>query len=179
MATIDNSVARMNKLLQQLQSGDTAGPRQRVRIAAAVGDAIERCRAREPVPELVDESDDLQVWIDRERFTTVLAHLIRNAQEATSRQGHVNVRVAMADNGALIEIADDGCGMDPDFVRERLFRPFDTTKGSKGMGIGAYQARMFVVEAGGSLRVESAPGEGARFFIQLPIHEPGTAIPIP
>ena len=84
MATIDNSVARMNKLLQQLQSGETAGPRQRVRVAAAVADAVERCRSREPVPELVDESDDLHVWIDRERFTTVLAHLIRNAQEATA-----------------------------------------------------------------------------------------------
>ena len=69
---------------------------------------------------------------------------------------------------SLIEIADDGCGMDPEFVRDRLFRPFDTTKGSKGMGIGAYQARMFVVESGGSLRVESEPGQGTRFFIRLP-----------
>lgn len=179
MATIDNSVARMNKLLQQLQSGETAGPRQRVRVAAAVADAVERCRTREPVPELVDESDDLQVWIDRERFTSVLAHLIRNAQEATTRDGQVTVRVAQADGGTLIEIADDGCGMEPEFVRERLFRPFDTTKGSKGMGIGAYQARMFVVDAGGSLRVESEPGQGTRFFIRLPVHDPGSAIPVP
>jgi len=179
MATIDNSVARMNKLLQQLQSGETSGPRQRVRVAAVVADAIDRCRAREPVPEIVDESDDQHVWIDRERFTSVLAHLIRNAQEATERDGRVTVRVAEGDGGALIEIADDGCGMDPDFVRDRLFRPFDTTKGSKGMGIGAYQARMFVVESGGSLRVESDPGEGTRFFIRLPVQDPGSAMPVP
>ncbi|MBL8201897.1 MAG: PEP-CTERM system histidine kinase PrsK [Chromatiales bacterium] len=179
MATIDNSVARMNKLLQQLQSGDTIGPRQRVRVVAAVTDAVERCRSREPVPELVDDSDDLHVWIDRERLTSVLAHLIRNAQEATTREGHVTVRVSEADNGALIEIADDGCGMAPEFVRDRLFRPFDTTKGSKGMGIGAYQARMFVVEAGGSLRVESEPGQGTRFFVRLPVQDPGSGIPAP
>lgn len=179
MATIDNSVARMNKLLQQLQSGETAGPRQRVRVAAAVADAVERCRSREPVPELADESDDLHVWIDRERLTAVLAHLIRNAQEATERDGHVKVRVALADGGVVIEVVDNGCGMEPEFVRERLFRPFDTTKGSKGMGIGAYQARTFVVEAGGSLRVESEPGQGTRVAIRLPVHDPGTAIPIP
>lgn len=179
MATIDNSVARMNKLLQQLQSGDTAGPRQRVRIGAAVADAVERCRSREPVAELVDETDDLQVWIDRERFTSVLAHLIRNAQEATARDGHVTVRVGQADSGVIIEIADDGCGMEPEFVRDRLFRPFDTTKGSKGMGIGAYQARMFIVESGGSVRVDSEPGRGTRFVIRLPVHDAGSAIPVP
>lgn len=178
MATIDNSVARMNKLLQQLQSGETSGPRQRVRLAAAVADAVERCKSREPVPEFVDESDDLHVWIDRERFTSVLAHLIRNGQEATRRDGRVTVHVTLADGGASIEIADDGCGMEPEFVRDRLFRPFDTTKGSKGMGIGAYQARMFVVESGGALRVESEAGRGTRFFIRLPVHDPGSAIPV-
>ena len=179
MATVDNSVSRMSKLLQQLQSGDTSGPRQRVRVAAVVAEAVERCRNREPAPELTDDSDDLHVWIDRERFVSVLGHLIRNAQEATRRDGHVRIRVAQADGGALIEIADDGCGMDAVFVRDRLFRPFDTTKGSKGMGIGAYQARMFVTDAGGSLKVESAPGEGTRFFVRLPVHDPGSAIPVP
>jgi len=178
IATIENSDARMSKLLQQLQSGETTGPRQRVGLGVAVADAVDRCRSREPVPELVDESNNLQVWLDRERLTAVLAHLIRNAQEATSRDGHVTVRVALADSGALIEIVDDGCGMEPEFIRTRLFRPFDTTKGNKGMGIGAYQARTFVVEAGGSLRVESEPGQGTRVAIRLPGQDPGTALPI-
>ncbi len=179
IATIENSVARMSKLLQQLQSGETAGPRQRVRVVAAVADAVERCRSREPVPEVIDESDDLHVWIDRERFTAILAHLIRNAQEATPRDGHVTVRLALADGGALIEVIDDGSGMESEFVRTRLFRPFDTTKGSKGMGIGAYQARTFVIEAGGSLRVESEPGQGTRVVIRVPVHDPQTAVPLP
>ena len=179
MATIDNSVARMNKLLQQLQSGEAGGPRQRVRLATAVADAVERCRSREPVPELSDQSDDLHVWIDRERLTAVLAHLIRNAQEATERDGHVTVSVALADGEALIEVVDDGAGMEAVFVRDRLFRPFDTTKGSKGMGIGAYQARTFVVEAGGSLRVESEPEQGTRFSIRLPLYDPVNALPVP
>lgn len=172
MATIDNSVLRMNKLLQQLQSGETTGTRQRVRAAAAVADAIERCQGREPVPQFGDAASDLLVWIDRERFTAVLVHLIRNAQEATARDGSVRVAVAVAGAGVEISIDDDGCGMDPEFIRTRLFRPFDTTKGSKGMGIGVYQARTLVTDAGGSLRVDSEPGVGTRFTIWLPLHAP-------
>lgn len=179
MATINNSVARMSKLLQQLQSGETSGPRQTVAAAAVVADAVERCGSREPFPELSIDADDVQIWIERERLTAVLAHLIRNAQEATDRDGRVSVEVSTVDSSLIIEIVDDGCGMEPEFVRTRLFRPFDTTKGSKGMGIGAYQARTFVAEAGGTLRVESEPGEGTRFVIRLPLHESDVEPPSP
>jgi signal transduction histidine kinase len=58
--------------------------------------------------------------------------------------------------------------MEPTFLRERLFRPFDSTKGSKGMGIGAYQAREFVRNAGGEITVESQAGQGTTFRISLP-----------
>jgi putative PEP-CTERM system histidine kinase len=173
MATIDNSVMRMNKLLQQLQSGETTGARQRVRAAAAVADAVERCQGREPVPQFSDMASDLQIWVDRERFTAVLAHLIRNAQEATAGDGSVSVAVSASEDGVVITIEDDGCGMEPEFIRTRLFRPFDTTKGSKGMGIGAYQARMLIIDAGGSLRVDSEPNVRTRFTICLPLYQPG------
>lgn len=174
MATIDNSVVRMNKLLQQLQSGETTGTRQRVRVSAAVADAVERCQGREPVPQFADTAPALQVWIDRERFTAVLVHLIRNAQEATERDGSVGVAVAAAGSGVEITIEDNGCGMDSEFIRTRLFRPFDTTKGSKGMGIGVYQARTLIMDAGGSLQVDSGPGEGTRVAVWLPLHDAGT-----
>jgi signal transduction histidine kinase len=58
--------------------------------------------------------------------------------------------------------------MTPQFVKERLFRPFDTTKGSKGMGIGAYQVREYVHSIGGRVSVWSAPGEGTRVTLRLP-----------
>jgi signal transduction histidine kinase len=59
--------------------------------------------------------------------------------------------------------------MPADFIRDRLFRPFDSTKGSQGMGIGAYQARTFVTESGGSLDVESEPDHGTQVLIRLPV----------
>jgi len=169
MATIDNSVARMNKLLRQLQSGDTSGPRERVRLSDALNDAISQAEGRQPVPEFENKGEGLSALVDRERFTAVIAHLIRNAQEATSADGSVVVQLQERQGDAEICIRDDGCGMPAEFIRNRLFRPFDSTKGSQGMGIGAYQARMFVVESGGLLDVESEPDAGTNVRIRLPV----------
>ena len=72
----------------------------------------------------------------------------------------------------MIEIEDDGMGMDEDFIRDRLFKPFFTTKASKGMGIGAYQAREYVRALGGGLAVQSTPGRGSVFTVSLPLAEP-------
>ncbi len=169
IATIDNSVVRMNKLLQQLQSGEAGGRRSRVRLAAVLQDAVERCRGRNPEPEIAGADERLHVQIDRDRFAMVAAHLIRNAQEATASV--VEVNACRSGKEAVITIRDDGCGMDAEFIRTRLFRPFDSTKGSKGMGIGAYQARSLVVDSGGSLGVESEPGQGTCITIRLPLAE--------
>jgi signal transduction histidine kinase len=72
----------------------------------------------------------------------------------------------------VIEVRDTGRGMDADFLRQRLFRPFDTTKGTQGMGIGAFQTREFVRMAGGDVQVESEVGKGTRFVISLPLATP-------
>jgi signal transduction histidine kinase len=65
-------------------------------------------------------------------------------------------------------VADNGAGMSPEFIRDRLFKPFDTTKGSKGMGIGAYQVREYVQSLGGRIVVESREDEGTRIELHLP-----------
>ena len=65
---------------------------------------------------------------------------------------------------ALFAVTDTGSGMTAEFVRERLFRPFDSTKGSKGMGIGAYQVREYVRMLGGQVEVQSSPGHRHAFF---------------
>jgi signal transduction histidine kinase len=62
--------------------------------------------------------------------------------------------------------------MNPEFIKERLFKPFDTTKGSKGMGIGAYQVREYVKSLGGRIQVHSQPGEGSAITLLLPLAEP-------
>ncbi len=171
MATIDNSVARMNKLLQQLQTGDASGPCRVVSMASCIQDAQRKCIGQEPEPIFTEPSLDIEVNIDAERLTSILAHLIRNAQDACDASGEVCIELDISDNRICLDIRDNGCGMEEEFVRNRLFRPFDTTKGSQGMGIGAYQARSFIVSTGGSMRVDSAPGEGTLVSIQLPLAE--------
>ena len=76
-----------------------------------------------------------------------------------------------ASDFACLTVEDDGSGMSPEFVKERLFKPFDTTKGSKGMGIGAYQVREYVRSVGGRVKVQSAPGQGTSFTFWLPLRE--------
>jgi signal transduction histidine kinase len=66
--------------------------------------------------------------------------------------------------------------MSEDFIRERLFKPFDSTK-SAGMGIGVFESREYITELGGALEVTSQPALGTTFKVVLPLyHEPAAAM---
>ncbi|MCW8947410.1 MAG: ATP-binding protein, partial [Sedimenticola sp.] len=69
---------------------------------------------------------------------------------------------------ALVSIEDNGSGMDQSFIKDRLFKPFDSTKGLTGMGIGVFESREYIRSIGGDIKVESTPGEGSIFSISLP-----------
>jgi signal transduction histidine kinase len=109
------------------------------------------------------------VHAQSDRLASVVGHLIANAQDATPAGGDIEVRVGELDGRALIEVRDTGAGMSEEFIRKRLFKPFDTTKGSAGMGVGVYQAREVVRALGGEMRVKSAEGVGTTIAILLPI----------
>jgi signal transduction histidine kinase len=135
---------------------------------------------RQPAPTLNTDGVQLRVCADPDRFGMIIGHVIRNAQDATPADGRVAVDVRREGDSAVIEVSDSGAGMSADFLRSRLFKPFDSTKGARGMGIGAYQVRQFVEEAGGEVRVESRPGEGTRFELRLPLADPTReAAPVP
>jgi putative PEP-CTERM system histidine kinase len=169
IATVDGAVKRISQLIAQLQQEGGASGNEPLDLRAVVREAVGRTRVREPHPALDADSAALPIEADRERLTSVLEHLVRNAQEAARPEGHVAVMTQSVDARAVIDIVDDGPGMSADFVRERLFRPFDSTKGSKGMGIGAYQAREYIRSLGGWIEVESDPGRGTRMRIILPL----------
>lgn len=166
--TIANSVSRMRRLMEQLSSGSETSALQEVDLRTTVKQAAKRCDPRLPKPNVDCGTSRVPVSADPERLATVLEHLIRNAQDATKETGFIDVMLSADNNTATIVIADDGCGMTPEFIRERLFRPFDSTKGSQSMGIGAYQAREYVRRLGGHIDVTSTVGEGTRFEIRLP-----------
>jgi len=128
---------------------------------------VQRAQARRPEVKVSGGLDGAIVNADPERLTTILDHVIRNAQDATPASGSVELLLAADGDNARLTVTDNGAGMDAEFVRQRLFRPFDTTKGSKGMGIGAYQVREYVRSLGGDVDVQSTPGVGTQFCIRL------------
>jgi putative PEP-CTERM system histidine kinase len=170
MATIESSVDKMNRLLGQLRSPVGREVSTCVDLRGVVGEVVRSRAVQEPAPLLEDAvQDPMPVCADADRLGSVIAHVVQNAQEATPRDGRVIVRVGRTGAEAAIEVRDTGCGMDAEFVRERLFKPFDSTKGLTGMGIGAYEARELGLSLGGRVSVESSPGCGTLFRIILPI----------
>ena len=100
-------------------------------------------------------------------LNTAIADLIDNSISA----GACNIWIHLHWRGDLswISIADDGSGMDEDFLTNRLFKPFESTKSSMGMGIGAYQVREFIQAMGGAILVASEVNIGTSVSITLPI----------
>jgi putative PEP-CTERM system histidine kinase len=174
--TIAHSVSRMERLISQLSQRPKRPSKRVVDIRSVLDTAVSRSLQRQPGPSLDLGEDAVYLRADAEQLTTVIEHLLRNAQESISGNGQVNVTLLADDGVALISIADTGCGMSPEFVRERLFRPFDSTKGSESMGIGAYQAREYVRSLGGRVDVSSEPGRGTTISLSLPIQEPDSPV---
>ena len=114
------------------------------------------------------------VFIDPVQLQQVLVNLVVNARDAMPGGGAVTVRVrgVPADDvtqaGVLLEVQDDGTGMDPELV-QHIFDPFFTTKPvGQGTGLGLATCYGIAEEAGGRLEVSSAPGEGSTFRLHLP-----------
>lgn len=171
IGTITNTVDRMTRLIEQLRGSASPDRLAQVDLVDRAREAVARCGARRPQPALHADAAAI-VAADGERLTAVIEHVIRNAQDATGEGGSVDLTITRTGTEVTLTVADTGAGMDTAFVRDRLFRPFDSTKGSKGMGIGAYQVREYISLLGGSVDVQSSPGQGTRFSISLPVLEP-------
>ena len=169
IATIDNAVSKMSRLMAHLRSAAPADRRKRTELGRLLQSAVAAKSHQQPMPTLKSTAAELWLQVDPDRLEAVIGHVIQNAQDATERSGRVAVELRQEGDMAVVQIEDNGTGMDDDFVRERLFRPFDSTKGLTGMGIGAYECREFVHAAGGRVLVTSKPGEGTLFKIMIPL----------
>lgn len=167
--TIDNSVARMSHLLKRLQSSGQTAPQRSVSLQKILLEAIRKSTDRQPIPTLREQTADVNVVADQEQLVMILMHVIRNAQDATSSDGFIDISFVADATNVMIEIEDNGSGMDQEFLRNRLFKPFESTKSSMGMGIGAYQVREFIQNMGGQIKVASELTVGTTICILLPI----------
>lgn len=167
LGTVRHVTERMNYLLAQLRAGATPvgnpAPLDLVRVVRSVLD-----NQIAPQPQVaVEMPERLRVLGHADRLERVVRNLIVNAQDATSSGEPVVVRAAASGDNVTLEVIDRGAGMTREFIRDRLFRPFSSTK-ANGMGIGAFESYQYVREIGGRIEVESEPGQGTRMVLTLP-----------
>jgi putative PEP-CTERM system histidine kinase len=173
LMTVEHSVERMRQLMMQLREGATPpGTPCGVSLPAI----IERIQQSK-----MDQGRNIELRIGaqlitrghEERLERVIGHLIQNALDATSNDGKVWVSLERMGDRGVLEVGDTGHGMTQDFMRERLFKPFQSTK-QAGMGIGAYESAQYIRELGGEMQVESQEGMGTRVKVILPLFESRT-----
>jgi putative PEP-CTERM system histidine kinase len=170
--TVDNAAKKMGRLLDQLRKGRFEKSISKMfSVRDVVQQAVEAHQTCQPAPSLELCDVDMYLVADQDRFTAVLGHLIKNAQEAVADDGRIDVRLKKNGKMAEIEIEDNGMGMELDFIRNRLFQPFETTKGNAGMGVGVYESREFIRSLGGDIEVDSEVNKGTIFTLKIPIRE--------
>ncbi len=171
--TVANSVRKMQGLLTQLRSGSPAAENV---LPLDLREVLRRIVVRhshsQPKPELKLPDSPVSARADSERLERVLGHLVQNAVEATAADGEVRVHLSLREDSVLIEVVDNGKGMSEDFVRNHLFQPFETTKAT-GMGVGAYEAREYIKELGGTIQVQSELNKGTSISILIPMSPAG------
>lgn len=166
--TISHSVTRMSNLLKKLRR-DEPDSITLVPIDEVMTNALNECNQGKPAVTTDIEETARIVIGDPVRLTMTIAHFIKNAQEATPENGRVHVTLRIIEDRVQIVIEDNGAGMDWDFIHNRLFKPFETTKSGKGMGIGAYLSKEYISELGGTLNVVSEPSQGTTITMTLPL----------
>jgi len=184
MQRIEDESARMGILVDDLLllARLDHGPRLdhgSVDLAVVASDAVDDARVVQP-ERPIDVSADERVIIDGDdaRLRQVAANLMSNALEHTPPATPVHVRVTIDGDHAVLEVADEGPGLDEEHaakVFDRFFR-VDPARardnGGAGLGLAIVSA---IVEAhGGTVAVETAPGAGARFTVRLPVSAPAT-----
>ncbi len=106
------------------------------------------------------------------QLNQVFMNLLMNACDAMEGRGTIAIRTRRDGDGVVLEFHDDGPGMTPE-VKSRIFEPFFTTKPvGKGTGLGLSLSHGIIERHGGTMGVESEPGEGAHFTIRLPLEPP-------
>jgi putative PEP-CTERM system histidine kinase len=172
--TVSHSVERMKQLMLQLREGTTPNRGVSGVILTQVAQRVFAAKISQFPALKLDIRQQVVTRGHEDRIERVIGHLVQNAIEATGPTGQVWIAVDRESGMAVVEVGDTGKGMSAEFIRERLFKPFQTTK-SAGMGIGAHESFQYVQELGGKIMVDSTVDVGSRFRLTLPLIEVSSA----
>jgi len=159
---LNDLISRLNLLRQELVLHPVESDLNELVTESLKGQeqtlGIEAIKELRPVPKLC---------LDPAQIQKVVTNLVLNAREAVGSSGRIHIGTNQHDGWAILEVADTGCGMTPEFIQEKLFRPFQTTK-KNGIGIGMFHCKLIVEAHRGRIEVESAQGHGTTFRVWLP-----------
>src|SRR5439155_16154723 len=168
LLTVVNVVERMNKLMLQLRTGATPVENPRSVNLERIIRSVCVAKSEQDTSIEVDPTPGISAMGHADQLEHVIGHVVQNALDATSGRGKVVVRSRRENDAAVIEVTDSGVGMTSEFIRDRLFRPFQTTK-ETGMGVGVYESSQYVTGLGGQILIDSTPDVGTRVRVVLPL----------
>jgi putative PEP-CTERM system histidine kinase len=160
---IDDMIARLSTLRERPNLAPT-----KVDLNHIVSEALAKMDGM-PDVQLTRELHPLpRILADREQIQNVVTNLVLNARDALGNDGRIQVRTEQREGRVLLSVSDNGPGMSPAFMKDSLFRPFQSTK-KMGLGIGLFQSRAVVQAHGGAIHVQSEVGSGTTFLVSLPV----------
>ncbi|WP_457326394.1 XrtA/PEP-CTERM system histidine kinase PrsK, partial [Roseateles sp. P5_E11] len=166
--TVENSLEKMRQLMLQLREGDKPhGVTSGVDLEQIAKRLAAAASSKGRVLELTLQGG-VSTRGHAERVERVLGHVVQNAFDATPASGRVCLTLDAQGSQARVRVEDSGCGMSEDFIQNRLFKPFQTTKAS-GMGIGAHESYQYIQELGGKISVQSELNRGTTVTLLLPL----------
>lgn len=169
--TTSHTVDKMEHLLHQIRNPNQSNEQHKVELGDLLLDIYRNHKKSTPCPSL--EALENPIWIkaDKEELKSAIGHIIQNAIEATPKEGEVSITNKVGNDFIYLFIQDTGSGMSEDYIQNHLFKPFVSTKGLTGMGIGVYQSREYLRKINGTISVTSELGFGTCFTLKLPIEK--------
>jgi putative PEP-CTERM system histidine kinase len=169
---ISKTVSHMNHLIGRLS---VLGQKPELNsVTADLNEVVSRALSQwksMPGIELEKQLQTLpKIPLDPEQIQNVVTNLVLNARDAVGQKGQINIQTSQQNGWAMLTVRDNGCGMSVEFLRQSLFRPFQTTK-KDGTGIGMFQCKMIIEAHQGKIEVESEVGKGSSFCIMLPLQK--------
>ena len=169
--TVDHATQKMQRLLEQLRDPEREITLTKFPLLPVIEEIVASYQHQPAELKMSCQlQENPQVRGDRSQLTSAIKHIVQNGVESVGKNGHVEIVTKCADGHSIeILIEDNGIGMTPEFINDGLFKPFESTKGVSGMGIGVYQSREYIRSIEGEMDVSSQPGKGTCFKILLPV----------
>ncbi len=170
----------MNLLaVSQMEAGEVQVFPDEVPLEDMVRSRVVAMLADHPQVEITAQ-EDVVVRADRERLSQVVEHLLDNARKFGPESGCIQVTITKENGYARLSVADEGPGV-PKIDQDRIFDRFVRlghmlTRETQGPGVGLFIAKRSIEAMGGSITIESEPGEGATFHVRIPLARPMAAI---